>query len=385
MAKFIVLVTSSFPIRADGSEAAGSFVADLVEELAKDVDVRVVAPGPTDTRERWSEHVEIFRYAAPAKPLSTLKPWRPLDLLWLARVWRGGLEATRTATADGAAHVIALWGLPCGEWARCAARERGVVYSVWMLGSDVWTLGRLPIARGLLARVIRQAAHAYADGFRLAEDARRISGTPVAFLPSTRKIRLSRPPPPRANAPYRLLFLGRWHPNKGVDLLLDALATLSDAEWRNIELVDIQGGGPLDSFVRKRVAALRSAGRPVEAGRFLSKPDAEAAIARSDWILIPSRIESIPVMFSDAMKLGRPVLATAVGDLERLLTESRAGFVAGSATAEDFATVIKKSLSASAAEIATATVCAAEQFDLSRVAGRLLASEPMGIARDINS
>jgi len=189
--------------------------------------VRVVAPGRVEAHERAAERIEIFRYAAPAKPLSTLKPWNPVDAFWLARVLRGGARATRAAVAAGAtAHVFALWGLPSGEWARRAAAQRGLAYSVWLLGSDVWTLGRLPIARGLLTCVLREAAHRYADGHRLAADARAIGGTQVEFLPSTRALETRTPPPlPRPAPPYRLLFLGRWHPNKGVDILLDALAT----------------------------------------------------------------------------------------------------------------------------------------------------------------
>jgi glycosyltransferase involved in cell wall biosynthesis len=369
-----VLVTSSFPIRGDGSEAAGSFVVDLAEELAKHVDVRIVAPGMNEEREQWSRNILVHRYAAPARPLSTLKPWRPGDVQWIVRVWRGGLRATREALVDGEAGVVALWALPCGEWARRATRERDGRYSVWMLGSDVWSLGRIPILRGKLARVVRKADHAYADGYKLAEDAQRIAGVPVAFLPSTRRLDLSDPPLPRDDPPYQLLFLGRWHPNKGVDLLLDALALLNDKDWHRIGRVEIQGGGPLESLVRQRVAALCAAGRPVEAGRFLTKPEAEAAIMRADWVVIPSRVESIPVVFSDAMKLRRPVIATSVGDLGRLLSQTPAGMLAARPTARDFAQSLSNALASSASERAIGTKLLASQFDLALIAEQLLAN-----------
>lgn len=45
----LVLIATSFPILGDGSEAAGSFVSDLAEELAKHPPVRVVAPGTRST------------------------------------------------------------------------------------------------------------------------------------------------------------------------------------------------------------------------------------------------------------------------------------------------------------------------------------------------
>lgn len=340
----LVLITTSFPIVGDGSEAAGSFVVDLAEELAMHLPVRVVAPGRASGQERWSEGIEVFRYATPSRPLSTLKPWRANDLWCIARILRGGLEATRAAAAGGVVHILALWGLPCGEWARKVASEQGIGYSVWMLGSDVWSLGKVPVVRGMLAKVIRRATRAYADGYKLAEDARRIAGVPVNFLPSTRRIGLNKSSIPRDNPPYRLLFLGRWHPNKGVDLLLEALELLEDNDWQLIERIEIQGGGPLESLVRARVEVLRERGHPVEAGRFLTKPEAEKAIASSDWVLIPSRIESIPIVFSDAMKSRRPIIAMPVGDMPRLLSLHEVGHLASGVGAGEFAHALSTAL-----------------------------------------
>ena len=375
----LVVVTTSFPIAADGSEAAGSFVADLVEELAKFAPIRVVAPGPEAVHHQWARDIKVYRYAAPARPLSTLKPWRPTDAAWAGRVLRGGMMATHEAASEGAGHVLALWGLPCGEWARRAAAARRIDYSVWMLGSDVWTLGRIPFLRSALGRVIRQASHAYADGYQLAEDAQRIAGIPVAFLPSTRRIDLRDPPPPRDQPPYRLLFLGRWHPNKGVDLLLDALELLGNEDWQRIERVEIQGGGPLEPLVRSRVEKLRIQGLPVEVGRYLAKPEAEAAIARADWVLIPSRIESIPVVFSDAMKLGRPVVAMPVGDLPRLLA-SGCGVAGENVSADGFKGAIRAALRTPSGAVLEAVRGQALAFSVGSVAGRIIAESSGGKA-----
>ncbi|MGM9516611.1 glycosyltransferase [Roseateles sp. DB2] len=369
----LVLITTSFPIAGDGSEAAGAFVGDLALELARHTQVRVVGPGPETRRETWAPGVEVFRYAAPPQALSTLKPWKLRDWPWIARVLRGGLSATRNAVAaDPHCRIVALWALPCGDWARRVARERGLDYAVWMLGSDVWTLGRIPVVRQILAHTIRQAKRAYADGYQLATDAQHISGKPIRFLPSTRHIACKQPIPPRKTSPYRLLFLGRWHPNKGVDLLLDALAGLRDEDWSCIESVEIQGGGPMEALVRERTAALRAKGRPVEAGRFLSKDEAEAAIQRADWVLIPSRIESIPVVFSDAMKLSRPVVAMPVGDLPALLRQSACGVLAGAVDASSYRLALQTACRTDLAGFQAGVAAMAEQFDLSRVATRLL-------------
>lgn len=369
----IVLVTTSFPIAGDGSEAAGSFVGDLALELARFTEVRVVCPGPTDGQETWGPGVEVFRFAAPAQALSTLKPWKPNDWRWILRVLRGGLAATRAAVAaQPRCRLFALWALPCGDWARRVARERGLDYSVWMLGSDVWSLGRIPVVRQILAHTIRQALVAYADGYQLADDAQRISGRAIEFLPSTRRIDSREITPRRSQAPLRLLFLGRWHPNKGVDLLLDALALLTDEDWSRIAQVDIQGGGPMDAQVRSQVAALAAAGRPVHAGRYLVKAEAEQAILAADWVLLPSRIESIPVVFSDAIKLGRPLVSMPVGDLPRLLATG-CGVLSKAVSADGFAGALREALRGDVQPDPQAMRALAEQFSVDTIAQRLLA------------
>lgn len=366
-----MLVTTSFPISGDGSEAAGSFVSDLAEELAKHVPVRVVAPGLSRAREQWSPGVEVFRYAAPSKPLSTLKPWQLGDIF---RVLRGGARATRDAVDAGpAAHMLALWALPSGEWARRVSRATGVPYSVWTLGSDIWTLGRIPLIRRLLGRVLYQAQICYSDGLKLSEDTHRIAGRGVEFLPSTRRIEARREGPLADKPPYRLLFLGRWHPNKGVDLLFDALELLGTEDWTRIAAVEICGGGPLEPEVRARVGKLCAWGRPLELLGYLDKASAEAAILRADYLLIPSRIESIPLVFSDAMKLDCPVVCMPTGDLPALTAnEPRCGVIASNISSASFAAALSSALIQAPAMFSAGTKARATQFGLDSVARRIL-------------
>ncbi|MBL7184375.1 MAG: glycosyltransferase [Anaerolineae bacterium] len=46
-----------------------------------------------------------------------------------------------------------------------------------------------------------------------------------------------------------------------------------------------------------------------------------------DALVIPSHIESIPILFSDAMQVGIPVVATDVGDLGQLVRQYGVGVV----------------------------------------------------------
>ena len=372
----LVLISTSFPINGDGSEAAGSFVSDMAEEIAKHVPVRVVAPGLANVREQWSSNVQVFRYAAPAKPLSTLKPWVPSQLAQIRQVLRNGATATDDAVAAGPTkHMLALWALPSGHWARNTAKKTGVPYSVWTLGSDIWTLGKIPLLRNYMGKVLREADKCYSDGIKLAEDTRRIAGREVQFLPSTRRIGRVRSEPPRAAAPYRLLFLGRWHPNKGIDLLLEALGLLDDTDWQRIETIEICGGGPLEPLVIAGVERLRVLGRPVQLRGYLDKDAAEEAIARADYLLIPSRIESIPVVFSDAMKLGCCVVVMPVGDLPSMLSEHPVGVVAREVDACSFRDAIRVALRMNAIDCVNEINAASGKFSLDAVVESIIPAE----------
>lgn len=372
-ASTIVLITSSFPIKGDGSEAAGAFVADLADELASRRFVKVVAPGRRREVESWSARIEVHRYATSEAPLSTLKPWIPRDALEILRTLRSGQKATEAAMASGSVErIVALWVLPCGDWAMRSARRHGVPYAAWALGSDIWSLGRIPFVRQRLAQVMRRASKRWADGVQLARDAELISGADVEFLPSTRRTVRRRLEPLRSQAPYRLLFLGRWHPNKGIDLLLDALALLDSDDWARIERVVVCGGGPLEDLVREKVSAFASSGRPVELRGFLAREEAEQALLDADWLLIPSRIESIPVVFSDALKMRCAVVAMPVGDLAGLIKASHVGVVAGEVSARAFAGALFEALRDSPAVLSDNLDKAAIQFDLPSIAGEIL-------------
>ena len=369
----LLLLSTSYPEAGDGSEAAGAFVADLAKRLAVSVPVRVVAPGIQPGQTESTGALTVRRFASAGRPLSLLSPTNPQDWLDIFRTLRSLRAQTLASNSDGrVAHVVALWVLPSGWAAAALARKHGIGYSVWALGSDIWSLGKFPMVRTLLRRVIRGARHRFADGLKLAQDAGALSGTSFEFLPSTRDVPLRASTRGGAHA-QRLLFLGRWHPNKGIDLLLEALGMLDETTWQRLSEVHVAGGGPLEPDVRQRVAELQAKGRPVRLSGFLAADAAHAAIARADWLLIPSRVESIPVVFSDAMKLGCPVVSMPVGDLRQLVSnEPACGIVASEVTARSFAVAIARALAGSPTRFQAGVVRAAARFDLDAVASRIL-------------
>ena len=92
--------------------------------------------------------------------------------------------------------------MPSGYWAASVGRQNDIPFAVWALGSDIWGLGKIPVMRGQLQRVLQAADRCFADGMKLAEDVEWLSGRRCQFLASARQL----PHPGNANraesAPY---------------------------------------------------------------------------------------------------------------------------------------------------------------------------------------
>lgn len=221
--------------------------------------------------------------------------------------------------------LIHAHGLKAGWLATSLHRRPPVVVTVHNLvltevaGPAAWPLQRL---EALLPRV------ADATVATSAEVARRFAGAPgadrIAVVPPAW-------PPPRARRPTGevraelglgagddlLVTAARLHPQKGLDVLLDAVALLR-RRWPGIRCA-VVGEGPLEASLRRRVDELGLAGEVVLTG---ARDDVADLLAAADVVVIPSRWESGPLVLFEALALCRPVVSTPVGAAPGLLADS---------------------------------------------------------------
>lgn len=342
----VALITTSYPDLVEGKESAGSFVSDFAEALASKTKVTVIAASEANETS-VSENLTTVRFQVPKLPLSALKVSDPRNWLAIASTLQAGMQATYKVANDASPDFLfALWALPCGEWARRAGARKGIPFGTWALGSDIWNFKTMPVVKNRLATVLAESSLRFADGYELGDDVSELCNKDCRFLASSRVIQIPPKTHHKASAPYRLGFLGRWHENKGIDLFLDALLSLGEAEWEKISEVRIYGGGKLHKVVHEKSNELIKAGRNVTVGGFLGKNDAMELIAWSDYLVVPSRIESIPVIFSDALQVGTPMIFTPVGDLPRLHRQNPVGEMAPEVSANGIKQAIAAALAA---------------------------------------
>ncbi|MGH7776438.1 MAG: glycosyltransferase [Candidatus Dormibacterales bacterium] len=118
-----------------------------------------------------------------------------------------------------------------------------------------------------------------------------------------------------------LLYAGRLSPEKGVDVLLEALARLDP-----VPEVLVAGDGPARGALEARAAAL-----PPGRVRFLGRVDKETVkdlMALSSAVVVPSRWhENQPMVVLEAFAAGVPVVATSLGGLPELVEDGVTGQV----------------------------------------------------------
>lgn len=266
-----------------GTAAGG--VGQHVRSLAARLEqrgVRVTTACPAGTQQRFAlpGHVPVEIGSRPA-PLRDLR----------------AVRALRRLPAD----VVHAHGLRAGALAAVAGRRPLVV--TWhnaQLGG-----GRLGAALERL--VARRADVTLAASADLAERARRL-GAPDVRLAPVAAPRLG----PACDDPGRdlalgsplVLAVGRLHPQKGYDVLVEALPHLGDA------VVAVAGDGPLAAELHARAPQVRWLG---------ARDDVADLYAAADVVVLPSHWEARSLTAQEALRAGRPLVATSVGGLPELV------------------------------------------------------------------
>jgi glycosyltransferase involved in cell wall biosynthesis len=112
-----------------------------------------------------------------------------------------------------------------------------------------------------------------------------------------------------------VLCVARLHPQKGLSGLVEA-----SRRWARLDpvpLVAVVGDGPLAAELTSQIAAARA---PV---RLLGRRDDVAdLLVAADVVVLPSHWEGWPLALSEALQLGRPIVATRVGGIPDLVGDA---------------------------------------------------------------
>lgn len=328
----IQIITSSYPAFPDDpSGTAGLFVRAFALEL-RDRNHRVVIQ-PVARKEQYTPDagliIEPLPWRGGDRELASLNLWSPAN--WpviFDFIRRARTQAVQVHGRYDIDRTLCMWTVPAGLLGYRVKKMTGKPYDVWALGSDIWKIRKIPVlGRYLLKQILGSADRVFADGIGLCREVDALSGRPCEFLPSSRLLPSGETSNERpCSELITLLFVGRYHRNKGPDLLLQAMLLLPQGLRTKVRL-RMFGLGPLKQELLDFVAR-HHLDQQVTIGDGIDAVSLVEELSRSAYLVIPSRIESIPVIFSDALQMGTPVVATPVGDLGELITAHDCGIVA---------------------------------------------------------
>jgi glycosyltransferase involved in cell wall biosynthesis len=143
-------------------------------------------------------------------------------------------------------------------------------------------------------------------------------------------------PPLGPDGELRLACVGRLKPqDKGQDILIEALAAPS---WKcRCWRLTLYGEGPMRDDLARLVQSFGLSDRV----RFAGFAKIEDIWASNHVLVLPSRMEGLPLAIVEAMLLGRPVVATDVAGNAEVIEDGVTGFLADAPTVGSMAKALE--------------------------------------------
>jgi glycosyltransferase involved in cell wall biosynthesis len=132
------------------------------------------------------------------------------------------------------------------------------------------------------------------------------------------------------NQQLKLIYTGRLIPLKGLELLVQTIADLTQLGYA-IDLT-IAGEGPSYENLQRLVDALDLAKHVVFAGFVKPGPELRALYQIQDAFVLPSLSEGTPKSVMEALAQGLPIIATTVGGVPQLVGDAGLFFSPGDKT-----------------------------------------------------
>jgi glycosyltransferase involved in cell wall biosynthesis len=218
-------------------------------------------------------------------------------------------------------HIHAVFSHACLAAASACQRHR-VPYIVRPLGSlDPWSLRQKSFKKQAMWRLgghkmLRQAAaihYTTRAEQRLAETPLGLSrgvviplGVNQQAYATTANVAAFRAHHPGLEEHPYVVVLGRLHPKKGLELLIDAFAQAAPDNWR---LVVAGEGDPTYTSELKRLADQRTPGRVLFVG-WVEGEEKVAALQGAALLALPSHSENFGLVVVEALACGVPVLVS---------------------------------------------------------------------------
>ncbi len=324
----IGIITHNYSKNEYDHRNAGVFVSDFSKDLGKRV-----------------KNVFIYNLDS-KKKLGGLKWWNPIDEIYaFAYFVKSVKDINKFAKKNDIDFFLSMWALPGGLIAYYNKKRYGTPYGVWCLGSDIYIYAKIIFIRFLIIKILKNADICFGNSFDICKEAEKLSGRKCVYLPTLTKMDSYKK---RANKlrikDFNFLFVGRLEHVKGPDILIEAAKMLKEKITDDFHIYYI-GDGSLMGSLRNKINRHNLDSKISLLGNIGDRKILFEYLNAADALVIPSRSESLPLVFTEAMRSGVPVIASDVGDLPYFIKNNKVGLTFHSGNVQELAKLLKYAVS----------------------------------------
>jgi len=162
----------------------------------------------------------------------------------------------------------------------------------------------------------------------------------IAVIPNGADVKLLAPAEIKLNRPPRLVFAGRFVPQKNPLTIVHVLAQLQDLNWNCAML----GDGPLFEEVKRRIESAGLQDR-FDLPGWVAPEDVLDWFSKSDILFMPSLSEGLPVSGVQALAKGLALVVSNIGGFVDLVDDSKNGYLIDANDHQKFSESLRRILS----------------------------------------
>ena len=344
----LLIITHCFP--SNENDLVGNFLYDFSKHLTEELNVSVKVFTPKMCYDydltyinRSVDNIEMFDWKGGEKRLSELKLKKINDVKELLSIFIDGKKSLKKYLMENEFDfILAPWIIPNGYYISSLAKKNKIPFALWALGSDINVYGKKPILNRLVKNAINRSSLTFVNSIGLYNDIKDRYNKKSIMLNTNREL-------PKSSTKYislnskerlknyklKLIFIGRLEQVKGPLALIDAIHL---SKINNFELTII-GEGSLKSNIISLSNSYKISDKVKLLGNKNSKEIANY-LKESDYLVISSESEGMPVVFWEAMQTGTPVISTDVGDIKYYCNKYNVGRVAKKNNLKDLGDLI---------------------------------------------